>query len=396
MSSTSGLGSVALALTVAAFAPAEASVARVGLQDPTVEPFKGVTTNGAVLPGLFPIVATGVSTAPVKQAADQFLAALTPDQRARTSFPVDDPEWRLWNNVHRYTRQGTSFKEMTDAQRDVAFGLLRTALSARGFETSRNIMRLNGYLAELLDRPEEYGEYLYWLTVMGQPSDIAPWGWQLDGHHLVINYFVLGDQVVMTPTFMGSEPVSASTGRYAGTTVLQEEQNAGLRLMQSLSDEQRRAAVLPGDKARSNAQAQAFRDNLVVDVAGIRATDLTTSQKGRLLELIGVYVGNMTEGHARVRMQEIERHLDETYFAWVGDTGADAVFYYRIQSPVILIEFDHQGPIALPGPRVPGRQHIHTVVRTPNGNDYGKDLLHQHYEAHKNDPAHGHVREPGR
>jgi hypothetical protein len=26
----------------------------------------------------------------------------------------------------------------------------------------------------------------------------------------------------------------------------------------------------------------------------------------------------------------------------------------------------------------PTRDHIHTIVRTPNGNDYGKDLLRQH------------------
>ena len=61
---------------------------------------------------------------------------------------------------------------------------------------------------------------------------------------------------------------------------------------------------------------------------------------------------------------------------------ADGVFYYRIQSPVILIEFDHQ-PAVIPGfPPGPTRNHIHTVVRTPNGNDYGKDLLRQHYAQH--------------
>ena len=63
----------------------------------------------------------------------------------------------------------------------------------------------------------------------------------------------------------------------------------------------------------------------------------------------------------------------------------DAVFYYRIHSPVILIEFDHQRPIGtrhLPAPDVPTRQHIHVIVRTPNGNDYGKDLLRQHLRAH--------------
>jgi hypothetical protein len=61
------------------------------------------------------------------------------------------------------------------------------------------------------------------------------------------------------------------------------------------------------------------------------------------------------------------------------------VFYYRIHSPVILIEFDHQNPVGLRGPDVPNlpnREHIHVVIRTPNGNDYGKDLLRQHYAQH--------------
>jgi len=361
-------------------------------QDALKEPFKGITTNGAVTPGLFPIRSTKVSTAPVREATNKFLAALTPEQRAKTVFKADDIEWRMWNNVHRYARQGVSFKEMTDAQRESGFNLLKASLSAKGLEQSRNIMRLNETIAEMTKRFEEYGEGLYNLTVMGEPSATAPWGWQLDGHHLIINYFVLGDQVVMTPTFMGSEPIRAEAGKYAGTVVLQAEQNKGLAFMQALSPEQQKKATLQPEKTANNAQAQAFRDNLVLDYAGVRASELTEAQRKQLLDLIGEYVGNMAEGHAKVRMEEVRRHIGDTYFAWVGATGNDAVFYYRIHSPVILIEFDHQTPIALPGPKVPGRIHVHSVVRTPNGNDYGKDLLRQHYEAHKNDPSHGHVR----
>jgi hypothetical protein len=71
------------------------------------------------------------------------------------------------------------------------------------------------------------------------------------------------------------------------------------------------------------------------------------------------------------------------------------VFYYRVHSPVILIEFDHQTPVAMRElGNAPTRRHVHSVVRTPNGNDYGKDLLRLHYEQHKHDPAHGHV-DPG-
>jgi hypothetical protein len=362
--------------------------------DPTAEPFTGVTTDGTVVSGLFPIRSTGVTTGPVRAAAVAFLASLTPEQRRTTTYAVDDTEWRKWNNVHRYARQGVSFKEMTERQRTDAFNLLEAGLSAKGLEKSRNIMRLNETLAELTKRFDEYGEGLYHLTVMGEPSDREPWGWQLDGHHLVINYFVLRDQVVMTPTFMGSEPIHAESGKYAGTTVLQAEQNKGLALMQALTPDQRAKAALGADKTRNDAQAQAFRDNLVLAYAGISAREFTPAQRTLLLETIAEYVGNMSPGHAKVRMDEVERHLDDTRFAWNGGTSDDAVFYYRIHSPVILIEFDHQSPVALEGPRVPGRRHIHTVVRTPNGNDYGKDLLKQHYEQHKHDPGHGHG--PGR
>jgi hypothetical protein len=372
-------------------APALLTITALQRPDPLAEPFKGLTTDGTIVPGLFSIRSTGVSTRPVREAADVFLAGLTPQQRAGTTFPVDDEEWRKWNNVHRYARQGVSFEEMTPAQRDSAFGLLAASLSATGLDKSRNIMRLNQTLAELTKRFDEYGDGLYHLTVMGEPSDTEPWGWQLDGHHLIINYFVLRDQVVMTPTFMGSEPVHAESGKYAGTTVLQDEQEKGLALAQSLTPEQRQRAVLSSEKTRNNAQAQAFQDNLVLAYEGIRAAELTPAQRKLLLETIAEYVGNMREGHAKVRMEEVERHLDETRFAWVGEISDEAVFYYRIHSPVILIEFDHQTPVALPGARVPGRRHIHTVVRTPNGNDYGKDLLRQHYEAHEHDLDHGHV-----
>ena len=357
------------------------------------EPYRGVTTHGTVVPGLFPVRSTGVSTEPVRKAAEAFLGALTSDQRGRTTFPVDDPEWRKWMNQHFYVRQGVSFAEMTEAQRGAAFGLLQASLSAKGLKLSRDIMRLNHTLGELNQGNfDEYGEWLYHVTVMGQPSASEPWGWQLDGHHLIVNYFVLGDQVVMTPAFWGSEPVAAASGKYAGTSILQAERSKGLALLQSLTAAQRAKAILAVSKTGNDNVGEAFRDNVVLDYAGVRAAELTAAQRQQLRDLIGEYVGNLRDDHARVQMSDVERHLDGTWFAWIGGTEPGSVFYYRIHSPVILIEFDHQRPANLRhlarDPSQPSLDHIHTVVRTPNGNDYGKDLLRQHLEKHGHPHAH--------
>jgi hypothetical protein len=342
------------------------------------EKFKGITADGKVVPGLFSVKRTGVSTKPIQDAAETFIAALGPPQKAKTLYPVESDEWRRWSNIHRYPRQGVSFAEMNAAQREKAFALLKASLSLKGLENARNIMRLNETIAEMTGKRDEYGEGLYWFTVMGAPSATAPWGWQLDGHHLVINYFLLKDQIVMTPTFMGSEPVSAESGKYAGTRVFADEERVGLALIRALTPEQRGKAVISQALPREVFTA-AFRDNFEMRYEGIRYQELSKEQQALLLGVIENYVGNMRPGHARIRMEEVKQHLAATWFAWMGGTDSDSVFYYRVHSPVILIEFDHQRGVALRNDK-PSRNHIHTVVRTPNGNDYGKDLLRLHHE----------------
>jgi hypothetical protein len=350
------------------------------------EPYRGITAGAEAERGLFAVRSTGVSTEPVRSAAAAFLAGLTAEQRSRTTFASGDVEWRKWANQDVYLRQGVSFLEMTPAQRELAFGLMRASLSAKGLKQTREIMRLNHTLGELNDNNfDRYGEWRYHLTVMGEPSATEPWGWQLDGHHAVINYFVLADQVVMTPVFAGSEPVVAHAGQFKGTTILQDEQNQGLAFINALSDAQRAKAILSSEKTGNSNLTEAFRDNLVLDYQGVRAAELSPALRRQLGELIALHVGTMDDGHARVKMEEVQRHLDRTTFAWIGQTRTDSVFYYRIHSPVILIEFDHQQPVGLRRPggsTLPNREHIHVVVRTPNGNDYGTDLLRQHYAQH--------------
>jgi hypothetical protein len=350
------------------------------------EPFRGVTAPEGRREGLFPLKSTGVPTDELVAAAGRFLAALTPEQRARTNFPVDDSEWRRWCNIDNglYVRHGTSLKAMDAAQRAAARDLLRATLSAKGLALADACRRTDQTLRELNGDSPDYDEELYFFTVMGTPSATAPWGWQLDGHHLVVNTFVLGDQVTMTPAFWGGEPVHTRTGKYAGNVILQEEQDQGLAFMRGLDAAQQAAARIAPQKDGVDLKAGAFEDNLVLPYAGLPATRLTAAQRQQLLALAALYVNNQHEGHAKVKLDEVAAHLDETWFAWIGTDAPDAVFYYRIHSPVILIEFDHQKPIGVPGaPKVVTREHIHVMVRTPNGNDYGRDLLRQHLESHR-------------
>ena len=193
------------------------------------QPFKGVTADGRVVPGLFSIGRTGVSTRPLVDAALALLDALGPKQRAQARFGADSDAWRQWSNIHPFLlRHGLPLDEMTETQRDLALALLRESLSRDGFRTARDVMRLNELVRVITGSHDEYGEWLYWMSMMGTPSTVEPWGWQLDGHHLIVNCFVLGDQVVMTPMFMGSEPV-ADSRQYAGTRVFEAEERRASR-----------------------------------------------------------------------------------------------------------------------------------------------------------------------
>jgi hypothetical protein len=364
------------------------------------EPFVGITTDGQPVRGLFSVQQTGVSTRPLKDAADTFLAALDQDQRTAASFALHDSAWQRWNNTHPFImRHGVLLETLSAAQRELALALLQASLSGRGFETARNVMRLNETIGELTQHWDEYGEWLYWLSIFGTPSLDEAWGFQVDGHHLNLNCLVLGEQIVLTPAFLGSEPTLAASGKYAGTRVFEAEEQQALAFMRGLSETQHQAAIvygsnLPGDMPEGRAhptegriQGGALRDNLLLPYEGLAAQRLARSQQDALLELIEVYVGRLRAGHDKIKMAEVKEHLDQTHVAWFGGTADDSTFYYRIHSPVLLIEFDHLRGIALDND-LPARTHIHTVVRTPNGNDYGKDLLRQHYaRAHSHPQA---------
>lgn len=355
-------------------------------------PLLGVTTDGTLRTGLRSLGDAHVETRPIADAALAFLQALTPDQRDRATFPMDATEWRLWINVHmNHFRHGLMLEDLPMAARELALDVVRATLSARGFHQARSIMRINQLLADLTGDHHAFGEWPYFVSIFGDPASGEPWGWQIDGHHLCINTVVLDGRIVMTPTFMGSEPRRVHHGPLAGISLFDPEESLGLDLIRALDAGQRdRAIIHPSiltDDIPMHLQnmfdgrmaAGAFHDNLVAPYQGVPGAEMTDAQRRVLLSLAATYVGWQGDAHAEVTLSEVAGHLDETWFSWYGGHDDTAPFYYRVHSPVILIEFDHHPGVAFDNEE-PTRNHIHTVVRTPNGGDYGADLLRQHHE----------------
>ncbi|MFJ8108195.1 DUF3500 domain-containing protein [Streptomyces sp. NPDC096132] len=348
------------------------------------EDFFGLTTDGKRIDDLFTIHSTGVATAPVISAANAFLAGLSDDQKTSTQFTVHSTEWRLWSNVDSYDRQGVSLADLSDDQKALGTALLKAALSADGLETTEKIRRINQAAGEAIDNTTSFNEDAYYWTVMGTPSATEPWGFQFDGHHLVINYFVLGEQVVMSPCFWGSEPTSMEIDGET-VTVCHEEVVAGLAFINSLTEAQQAVAIESSTKSNESMKAGAFSDNAVQEYTGIRGNALTAAQKTKLLGIVQAFTGRAKADVAKVKLAEVRKHLNDTYVTWAGGTGDDDAFYVRVHSPVVWIEVDCQAPGPLAGAYGASQgsgatqKHVHSIVRTPNGNDYGKELLRQHY-----------------
>jgi len=354
-------------------------------------PFTGVTTDGRVVPGLFSLQPSDAPTAEMTAAVAVLLGSVSPAQRAAMRFPVESDLWRGWQNTELYVENyGLRLDETNERVRDAAMNVLRASLSAKGYETSRDVMRLNQFLGDLVGGPAVLGEWSYMFCLFGEPSMSEPWGWQLFGHHLTLSCFVLGRQMVLTPAFLGAEPTYAEVGPFAGINLFEDEERAGLALMRSLSTAQQRQAIVAHSMVGGDLPAGrrhfadnlhlggAHQDNRVVPYEGLQGSAFSAVQRRALLDLVALYVAPLPSGPQAARMEQIERHLPDTHFCWIGGHEEASPFYYRIQSPVVMIEFDHHIGVFLTNAE-PAKFHVHTIVRTPNGNDYGIDLLRLHY-----------------
>ena len=94
-------------------------------------------------------------------------------------------------------------------QRRRRHALLETALSPRGNAKAQAIMALEMVLREIEQGRRPHRDPLnYAFTLFGRP-DAYPWGWRVEGHHLIVNATIAGPEAVrITPTFWGTNPAT--------------------------------------------------------------------------------------------------------------------------------------------------------------------------------------------
>lgn len=335
--------------------------------------FAAVLVGSAVLRGQTDAVPVAQSPvyelADMLEAADSFLASLEPEQRSRALFAFEDAERLNWHFVPRQ-RRGLPLEQMSAEQQALARGILRAALSRRGYLTAATIMELELVLRELGENPSFRDPELYYFSIFGTPSQTAPWGFRAEGHHLSLNFTFVRDTLIATaPAFFGANPAEVRSGSRRGLRVLADEEDIGRELVLSLDDRQLGEALIAARAPRDIVTGNVGRVEALSPV-GIRVTELRAEQAAILVRLLEVYLGRMAEplvAHRRAALEGTD--FGEVAFAWAGSTRPGEPHYYRIQGPSFLVEYDNTQNRA---------NHIHTVWRDFDG-DFGRDLLREHY-----------------
>ena len=330
-----------------------------------------------VVAGLFFVLPRALDSAPqvaaaraMADAAGAFLASLTDDQRSKTTFAFDDDR----RFEYRYTpraRAGLALKDMTEAQRARAHALLKTGLSMRGYTAATQIIDLENVLREIERSGIGRDPELYYVAIFGAPGKDS-WGWKFEGHHLSTNFTIVGDRpVVFAPAFFGANPAIVRDGPRKGLRPLRDEEEVARELMASFTEEQRTKVIFDVTAPREMITGES-RNSSPLTPGGLPMSAMAPAQKRILERLLDVYLGRMVPELAQKRLDALRQAgMDRITFGWAGGLEIGGPHYYRLQGPTFLIEYDNTQNNA---------NHIHSVWRD-FGNDFGRDLLREHYKA---------------
>jgi hypothetical protein len=315
-----------------------------------------------------------------RETARGFLESLSPTQRPIAQIEYSDARRTAWHFIPMETRKGLPLREMNEAQRTAAMGLLAAILSEEGFRRAVDIMAYEAILLELEGpaqaKRRDYQKFYF--TVYGNPSEKEFWGVSVEGHHLSVNITYEGDRIVdSTPQFFGVNPArlkrdfktpdplraDGKSEYRAGTRLLLPEEQAAYELLGSLSDEQTKQAVFQSDcpdDIQWPGEPQPHR----IEPVGIVSADLNADQQKKFAAILTAYFSTMPESVAKDRWQNlIGAGLGKIRFGWAGGRDPSEQHFFRVQGPTFIAELcnfqtDPEGNKA---------NHIHSVWRDLTG-----------------------------
>ncbi len=346
--------------------------------------FSFLWLGSAFQPGIF--AQSGHSIA---ASANQFLATLSPDELKTTVYTFNDSLRFKWTNlpVGLVPRPGIQYGSLSDKSRMAFHRVLSATLSSQGYLKTTSIMQLDDILNTLYQQAFDRGEIdqkrltqmqnlkwahgNYYISIWGKPQEKGSWGLNFGGHHMALSLTCQGQSVTMSPYFIGTDPSEVKSSKYAGFRVLSKEEDYGFMLINALTEQQKSMAVLkqavPKDIITHPGSSQR-----IDDYYGIAAARLDAGQKELLKLLIQEYIHNFEHQKAHQLFDKIIKSgIEKVHFAWIGSLENNKPHYYIINGPDFLIEYDNVG-FQNDG------NHIHAILRE-KGNDFGADLLKQHY-----------------
>jgi hypothetical protein len=306
------------------------------------------------------------AAARMRTAADNFLASMSPELKKKATFGFDDPHRTKWyftpqqDKEKKFTRKGARLEEMNADQKKAALELLKSGLSAKGYEAATTIIGLEDLLLEL-EGPKgamTRNRGWYFVSVFGEPSNTGKWGWRFEGHHLSVNYTLdKGEVVVGAPMLFASNPAEVKDGAKKGLRPLPEIEDHVRALIKSLSDDQDKAAKQP--KAFPEIKEGQAKAGVGAPV-GLTADKLSPDQKATLMKLLKAYTDRMPDDLAAAEMKRVtDTPPAKLYFAYSGGPKPGEPYTYRVQGPEFVVEFlneqkDAAGNVA---------NHIHSAWR---------------------------------
>lgn len=321
---------------------------------------------------VFPVLLVAAPADDMKAAAEALMKGINEEQKKALLTPMADEQ----RENFRYTprdRSGLFYKTLDAKQREAVFALLKTAMSEKGLLKSKQVMMLEGVLAKMENRPEFRDPEKYWVAIFGTPGDAKGWGWKFEGHHLSLNFTIVGDQVALTPSFMGSNPGEVRQGEHKGLRVLAEEEDVARELTQLLIkrgapevlfSEKPPAEILTKEKSKADP----------LKPVGLSAAKFNEAEQAMLVKLLEVYLKRYRPELAATEMKAIrETGIGKLHFGWAGSLKQGEAWYYRVQGKTFLMEAANSQNEA---------NHVHAVWRKFDG-DFGRDLLGEHLKEHK-------------